>query len=919
MAFRLHRTRLATYALFAGTLLTPGYGLAHTDSLGFIISDGSGADRFDVTVYYGSWHPTVGQAEGSLDLYDADSNLVDNQAFTLVPGFNGVADGTVPDGLVAGENYFWPDECTPETGDLSGDASCQGDGIFAFQSVLFSDILAGAYTFGYDASSSLSQDWEPSDPAINNGSFAIGADGGLVSVGGATPDIDTSQGSYTTDELSNDAVNPTFDGGTLQVTTDAGVTNDFTVTGNGGTIDTNGHDSTFSGAMSGNGTLNKRGNGTLTLTGDNSGLTGDTVVHAGTLAFSGDDALGGASASLVIGDATAEALGGGTLTHDIRFAATDGTSVFDTGANDVTLSGAVGGSSCLTKNGSGRLDLRSDGANDVGARVHEGELAFNAGFDGNVWVDGDGTMGGSGHVRGDISVTGTLAPGNSPGTLTVTGSVTQMDGSNYVVEIDGYGTGTGAGNYDRVLLTGANSVYTADGTITAQLRGIPGDAENTFSPAVGDLFRVVEAEGGVTGTYDTLVQPAAGLPADTRFVVLYNPNDVTLAVTPQRYADTVATNGRNNAVAAARALDGIRPVDGANADDGVTGALFTRLAGLSSEGITQAFEQTAADIHPVAMTASRRARELVRDGMIAHATSATRGATGALTHGTEDAATTPEGLVSPSGLWVDVAGEWTHVDDDNATEGYGSRTGAIYGGLDLHRSDTARFGIGVGVADTDVWRDDTGSADLRSYQLLAYGRIAADNNYLAFTAGGSDDRYETSRHVDLAAGRAKARSDVDGHTLSLDLEAGHSVHLDSVTLTPRVGFSAERARRDGFTEDGDPAVTVSQDGYSEVVTQLRVGMAAEADVQAFGHPMALRASADWHYTPDDDRLAPMTNTLHGASWSVRAPDAGEHTGSAALQARLQLGENLTAYFGSRVAASGDAVAGRVQGGLTLLW
>ncbi|WP_205599996.1 hypothetical protein, partial [Arhodomonas sp. KWT] len=290
--------------------------------------------------------------------------------------------------------------------------------------------------------------------------------------------------------------------------------------------------------------------------------------------------------------------------------------------------------------------------------VHEGELAFNAGFDGNVWVDGDGTMGGSGHVRGDISVTGTLAPGNSPGTLTVTGSVTQMDGSNYVVEIDGYGTGTGAGNYDRVLLTGANSVYTADGTITAQLRGIPGDAENTFSPAVGDLFRVVEAEGGVTGTYDTLVQPAAGLPADTRFVVLYNPNDVTLAVTPQRYADTVATNGRNNAVAAARALDGIRPVDGANADDGVTGALFTRLAGLSSEGITQAFEQTAADIHPVAMTASRRARELVRDGMIAHATSATRGATGALTHGTEDAATTPEGLVSPSGLWVDVAGEW---------------------------------------------------------------------------------------------------------------------------------------------------------------------------------------------------------------------------------------------------------------------
>ena len=59
----------------------------------------------------------------------------------------------------------------------------------------------------------------------------------------------------------------------------------------GGTVDTNGYDVEFSGEVSGVGGLTKTGTGKLTVSGANS-YTGDTVVDAGTLEFTGNRSLG---------------------------------------------------------------------------------------------------------------------------------------------------------------------------------------------------------------------------------------------------------------------------------------------------------------------------------------------------------------------------------------------------------------------------------------------------------------------------------------------------------------------------------------------------------------------------------------------------------------------------------------------------
>jgi autotransporter-associated beta strand protein len=81
--------------------------------------------------------------------------------------------------------------------------------------------------------------------------------------------------------------------GTLKLTADvqdllatAGATTHFRLTGDGGTVDTNGHSTTLTVPVSGSGALVKAGAGTFTCTGTNT-HTGSTTVQGGTLSLSG--------------------------------------------------------------------------------------------------------------------------------------------------------------------------------------------------------------------------------------------------------------------------------------------------------------------------------------------------------------------------------------------------------------------------------------------------------------------------------------------------------------------------------------------------------------------------------------------------------------------------------------------------------
>ncbi len=162
---------------------------------------------------------------------------------------------------------------------------------------------------------------------------------------------------------------------------------------------------------------------------------GDYTVQMGSLASSGGNIRGGNSAT-------------GTTTLEIGNLGTD-TSIAGNINNGGTKVMAV------TKVGVGSLTINGNNNYSGGTIVSEGVLFVNGALTSTantVFVDENGTFGGSGSIAGSVTVNGTLAAGNSPGVLTVGGDLALGATSTSIFEVEGLTRGT---EYDGVDVGGA--------------------------------------------------------------------------------------------------------------------------------------------------------------------------------------------------------------------------------------------------------------------------------------------------------------------------------------------------------------------------------------------------------------------------------------------------------------------------------
>ncbi|WP_426880368.1 autotransporter-associated beta strand repeat-containing protein, partial [Serratia bockelmannii] len=96
----------------------------------------------------------------------------------------------------------------------------------------------------------------------------------------------------------------------------------------------------------------------------------------------------------------------------------------------------ISGHGGLTKEGAGILELTGANTYAGPTLVNQGRLAINGSVTSAVSVQSGGIVGGSGTV-GSLTARrgGTVAPGNSIGTLNVAGNVSFETGSRYAVEV----------------------------------------------------------------------------------------------------------------------------------------------------------------------------------------------------------------------------------------------------------------------------------------------------------------------------------------------------------------------------------------------------------------------------------------------------------------------------------------------------
>lgn len=257
----------------------------------------------------------------------------------------------------------------------------------------------------------------------------------------------------------------------------------------------------FYGGITGTGGFVKNGAYRQVLAGNNS-YQGATQILGGTLyaVGSGIDSIPDASAVTVAAGATLS-LARPSISSSITGIDSDDETIGSlSGAGNVALgdrkltiggdastafSGSISGAGgSLAKLGTGTLTLSGTNTYTGATTVDAGRLRVDGSL-GNtaVSVNSSGTLSGVGTIAGPVTVDGTIAPGDSPGTLTV-GSLTLNAGANLDYELGVPGT-VGNGVNDLIVVNGD---LTLDGTLN--ITDVGG-----FGPGV---YRLINYGGALT-------------------------------------------------------------------------------------------------------------------------------------------------------------------------------------------------------------------------------------------------------------------------------------------------------------------------------------------------------------------------------------------------------------------------------------
>lgn len=324
---------------------------------------------------------------------------------------------------------------------------------------------------------------------------------------------------------------------------------------------------TFSGVISGEGSLAKYGSGTLALAGANT-YTGPTTILAGTLSIAADSALGSAPGSAAPDHLT---LYGGTFatTADLTLHANRGVTLSTANASiataaDTTLQidGIIAGTGGLTKTGSGTLVL-------AGANTYDGNTTVSGG---TLAIDNDSRLGSTsaelllngGTLLATTNLTlhndRTVTLGNAGGTLETVDSSTLTVASsisgNGNLRIDGEG---------HVTLAGANN-FTGTTTVVAGTLVLGHDNALQFSTLV------TSASGGSVDFGYLATVNLGGLAGDgnlsagsTSRTLSVGENDLNTT-----YSGTLSDHGLMATLSLTKTGSGTLTLAGANTHSGTT-------------------------------------------------------------------------------------------------------------------------------------------------------------------------------------------------------------------------------------------------------------------------------------------------------------------------------------------------------------
>jgi len=535
---------------------------------------------------------------------------------------------------------------------------------------------------------------------------------------------------------------------------------------------------------------------------------------------------------------------------------------------DSVWSNDIYGTGGFSKAGAGTLTLTGNNTYTGPTSIYEGTLRVNGSIaNSNLFIDSAATLTGTGIV-GNTLVRGILSPGNSVGTLTVSGDLTQATGSTLVLEVQ---------DYDE------NDVINVLGQVTiepgAQLQVVALDRL-----ALDQRLWFMNA-ASVVGNYDSMATDFLFLNTDVN-VLPTDAGTYSLGIELTRNSTPFARYAQSgNQTAVANAIDQQSP--GQSPFDFI-------IVTTDPSTLPTTYQQLSGEIYANNQALLMQSAQFLGQSLLARFQDSWNP-----DHVPGRSASS--GRVNDRTVaWFDTYGLRSRLSGSANSQGISANGSGLYIGLDHAVSDHWRIGGALGATYQQASQTDS-FANSESYHLTLYS--TARHNELRFSSAVTQSWHQSSISRTLPFGidnpgqGSQASSKPSGYSTQLLADVGYALALNpNSTLEPFATLSHTWLNFDSFSESGSSAALNGNSSQLSSTSSI-LGVRGSLKWEEHGTQFKLYASAGWQRLWNGSTASSNLSFGSGNSFTVQASPLAQN----ALVMEVGVAARLTANSQFRLA------------------
>jgi len=546
--------------------------------------------------------------------------------------------------------------------------------------------------------------------------------------------------------------------------------------------------------------------------------------------------------------------------------------------------------------------------------VNGGTLAVNGNLAAAslLTINAGGILGGNGTLGATAINGGTLAPGNSIGTLTMS-SLAMSAGSTYLVQVEGTSS-------DRAIVTGTAAI--AGKVSVDPLARLPSTT----------TYTIVKA-GTLTGTFGSasVINNFARNPR-----LSYVGNDVFLTLDPGLLSPMLSSNASINQRNVAAGID--KALEGGVTLPSSFNSLFALTENNLPNALTQISGETATGTQQTTYDAMTQFMGVLSDPFTAGRGGAVPGASsfaagsGALAYAPDRrtraerdayamfAKAPPRAYDARWNLWGAGFGG-SRTTDGNTALGSNRTTGrsaSLAVGADYWFSPETVAGFALAGGGTNFSVANGGSGRSGLFQAGAFFRHNFASSYIAATAAYGWQDISTDRLIS-AVGPERLSANFNANAFSGRIEGGRRwlvPALGGIDLTPYAAFQVTALHLPAYAEtslSGAGGFALNYSAETGTAARTELGLRAEKSFAVGGALVTLRGRAAWAHDYDTNRnVSAVFQSLPGSSFVVNGARAARNSAltSASAEVSFKSGWSVAATFDGEFSNVSRSYAGK---------